>query len=162
MGDTAAVGVLLWGLLAEEGEGDGGDDDFDAMAPLALLPLCCGSTARGYRSQLCVGGDPSGASSPRGTTSLTSDWQRVVALPVRGSGGHSHRGTPGSGWWGGSTARGSCSQLCCWGRHGRCCRCLGKWTALAACSASNGSRESLIIFALINPFISRNIFLPVD
>ena len=79
--------MLLWGLLAEEGEGDGGDDDFDAMAPLALLPLCCGSTARGYRSQLCVGGDPSGASSPRGTTSLTSDWQRVVALPVRGSGG---------------------------------------------------------------------------
>ena len=59
MGDVAAVGVLFWGLLVEDGEGDGGDDDFDAMALLGLK-LCCGSTAQGYRSQLCCWGRSGG------------------------------------------------------------------------------------------------------
>ena len=41
-----------------------------------------------------VGGDPAGASLPWGTTSLTLDWQLVVALPARGSAGHARVGNP--------------------------------------------------------------------
>ena len=39
LGDAAAVGVLVGGLLVEGGEGDDGDNNFDAMAPLGLQ-LC--------------------------------------------------------------------------------------------------------------------------
>ena len=61
LGDT---GVLVGGFLVKGGEGDGSDNNFDAVMLLSL--------------QLCFG------LLTTGTTSLTLDWQRVVALPACG------------------------------------------------------------------------------
>ena len=62
---------MVGGFLVEGGEGDNGDNKIDAVALLSL--------------QLCF--DILTA----GTTSLTLDWQRVVALPACGFGGWVYR-----------------------------------------------------------------------
>ena len=70
------MGVLVRGFLVEGGEGDGGDNNFDAVAPLRLQLFFDLLTA--------------------GTTGLTLDWQLVVALPTRRFRGCARGGTLGS------------------------------------------------------------------